>query len=228
MLRAVIFDFNGIIADDEPIHFELFAKVMAEERILITRDEYNLLYLHLNDRDAFRTALERNEKLSNPKIISDLVLRKGNYYRELISNRDLLFPDAAEFIRKTAYQYPIAIASGALNEEIEYILRRAGLLQLFPVIIGAEKAVQGKPHPECYLTALRDLNIHFEKTPVIEPFEVLVIEDSIGGIEGAHRAGMLCLAVTNSYSKNELLEADFIVESLSKIDFKMVLKHFEK
>ncbi len=228
MLRAVIFDFNGIIADDEPIHFELFAKVMAEERVIISRDEYNLLYLHLNDRDAFKTALERYEKMNDPGIISNLIQRKSAYYHSLISNRDLLFPDAAGFIRKTASHYPVAIASGALNEEIEFILNRGGLLELFPVIIGAEKAVQGKPHPECYLNALSGLNVYYGKNPEIKPSEVLVIEDSIGGIDGAHRAGMLCLAVTNSYPENELLEADFIVDSLSEVNFKQVQTRFEK
>jgi beta-phosphoglucomutase len=228
MLRAVIFDFNGIIANDEPIHFELFAKVMAEERLIISRDEYNLLYLHLNDRDAFKTALERHQKTDSPGIISNLIKRKSAYYNELISNRDLLFPDAAAFIRKAASRYPVAIASGALNEEIDFILSRAGLLELFPVIIGAERAVQGKPHPECYLNALGCLNAYYGKNPEIKPSEVLVIEDSIGGIDGAHRAGMLCLAVTNSYHKNELLEADFIIDSLSDFDFKQVQTRFEK
>lgn len=227
MLRAVIFDFNGIIANDEPIHFELFAKVMAEERVIISRDEYNLLYLHLNDRDAFKTALEKHEKTEGQGFISSLIKRKSAYYNKLISDRDLLFPDAAEFIRKTAARYPVAIASGALNEEIEFILNRAGLLDLFPVIIGAERAVQGKPHPECYLNALKGLNVHYGRNPEMKPSEVLVIEDSVGGIDGAHRAGMLCLAVTNSYPKNDLIEADFIVDSLNEFDFNQVQSRFE-
>ena len=154
MLRAVIFDFNGIIANDEPIHFELFAKIMAEERVIISSDEYNLLYLHLNDRDAFNTALDRHAKNCSPEIILNLIKRKSSYYNDLVFNRDLLFPDAADFIRKTFSNYPIAIASGALNAEIEFLLKREGLLELFPVIIGAERAIQGKPHPECYLNAL--------------------------------------------------------------------------
>jgi len=228
MLKAVIFDFNGIIANDEPIHFELFARVMAEERIIITRDEYDLLYLPLSDRDAFKTALERHEKLNNPKIISELVQRKSIYYNEVISNRDLLFPDAAEFIRKAAHHFPLAIASGALNEEIEFILDRAGLMEFFPIIIGADKAVHGKPHPECYLNALKELNLYFKRNPPIVPSEVLVIEDSLGGIEGAHRAGMICLAIPNSYSKADLIEADFISDSLSEVDFKVVQNRLEK
>ena len=228
MLRAVIFDFNGVIADDEPIHFELFARVMLEERILVSRDEYNLLYLHLNDRDAFHTALVRNERFATPEIVGGLIRRKSRYYDELIFSRDLLFPDAAEFIRNAASRYPLAIASGALNHEIEFILKKGGLLELFPVIIGAEKTVRGKPDPECYLTALGALNTYHGKNPPISPSEVLVIEDSVGGIDGAHKAGMVCLAVTNSYPKHELLEADFIVDKLSEIDFKSIQPRFEK
>lgn len=228
MLKAIIFDFNGIIADDEPIHFELFARVMAEERILISREEYNQLYLHLNDRDAFETGIKRHDQTVPLEKINQLIHRKSAYYNDFITTRDLLFPDAADFIKKAALLYPLAIASGALCGEIEFILKKAGLLDSFPVIIGAEKAVHGKPHPECYLTALTELNKHFKKNPSIKPSEVLVIEDSVGGIVGAHHAGMVCLAVTNSYPENDLIEADFIVDSLSDIDFLKIGHRFEK
>lgn len=228
MLKAIIFDFNGIIADDEPIHFELFARVMSEEGITIPREEYNRLYLHLNDRDAFQTALAMNRRPVLPGHISKLIQKKSNYYNKLISNRDILFPDAADFIKSTAAHYPLAIASGALNEEIAFILGRGGLMEHFPIIIGAEKAVQGKPHPECYLKALSGLNDFLRKIPPMKASEVLVIEDSVGGIEGAHRAGMVCLAITNSYPRQELLKADYIFDSLSEIDLKQVQKGFEK
>ncbi|MHB8481762.1 MAG: HAD family hydrolase [Nitrospiria bacterium] len=228
MLKAIIFDFNGIIANDESIHFKLFAKVMAGEQVVISREEYNQLYLHLNDHDAFMTGLQKHNKTFTPESLSKLIHRKTVDYNKVISTQEVLFPDAPDFIRKMAGLFPLAIASGALNAEIEFILKRTKLEEFFPVIIGAEKAVQGKPHPECYLNALQELNTHYKKNPQIKPPEVLVIEDSIGGIEGAHRAGMVCLAVTNSYPKNELNSADFIVDSLSQIDLKKISPNFEK
>jgi beta-phosphoglucomutase len=222
MIRAVIFDFDGTIANTEPIHYELFSKILGEEGIAISQEENSRYYLHLNDQDSFHLALTRNEKLASPEIVASLVNRKSSYFKERINTLDLLFPDAADFIRRTARDYPIGIASGALDGEIELILGKAGLLSLFPVVIGAEKVEIGKPHPECYLEALRRLNLHFQKVPEIKPAEVLVIEDSIGGIEGVHRAGMVCLAVTNSYSRRDLREADFVVDRLSEIDFKSI------
>ena len=228
MLKAIIFDFNGIIANDEPIHFDLFAKVMAEEQVVISREEYNQLYLHLNDHDAFETGLRKHDKTFTPENLSKLIHRKTGYYNKVISSLEVLFPDAPDFIRKAAGLFPLGIASGALNTEIEFILKRAGLELFFPVIIGAEKAVRGKPHPECYLNALQGLNTYYKKSPPIKPSEVLVIEDSIGGIEGAHRAGMICLAVTNSYPRNELHGADFVVDSLGEIDLKKISPYFEK
>jgi beta-phosphoglucomutase len=228
MIKAVIFDFDGTIANSEPIHYELFAKVMREEEILISKEENDRYYLHLNDQDSFNLALKRHDKISTPEFVADLVRRKSIYYNNRISTGDLLFEDAGNFIRKAASAYLIAIASGALDGEIEFILGRAGLLEYFPVIIGAEKTVKGKPHPECYLKALQGLNAHFRKNPEIKPGEVLVIEDSIGGIEGAHYAGMACLAVTNSYSKKELREADFVVDSLSKIEFKTIQARLQR
>jgi beta-phosphoglucomutase len=222
MIRAVIFDFDGTIANTEPIHYELFSKIMGEEGIFISEEENNRYYLHLNDQDSFHLALTRHEKLTSAGIVARMVNRKSIYFKERIGSIDPLFPDAADFIRRTARDYPIGIASGALDGEIELILDKAGLLSLFPVIIGAERVEKGKPHPECYLETLRQLNLHFKKEPEIGPSEVLVIEDSIGGIEGAHRAGMVCLAITNSYARSDLKEADFVVDQLSQIDFKAI------
>lgn len=218
MLKAVIFDFDGTIANSEPIHFELFAKVLGEEKIFISKEENDEFYLHLNDKDSFELALRKHGKICSHETISNLVQRKSAYYNQAIVRRDLLFPGASEFIRIAARSYPVAIASGALMGEIQFILSRSDLLDLFPVIVAAEQTEQGKPYPESYLKALLELNAHWKINPEILPPEVLVIEDSVGGVKGARRAEMACLAITNSYSRQLLQDADFIVESFSEID----------
>ena len=228
MLRAIIFDFNGIIANDEPIHFKLFARVMAEEGIPVSREEYDRFYLHLNDHDAFESGLARHGREASSKKLAALTRRKTDDYNKLILTDVALFSDAADFIRKVSGKYPLAIASGALQAEIVTILKRFGLLSLFPVIVGAEKVTRGKPFPDGYLEALKGINLHYRPAPLILPEEVLVIEDSVGGISSARSAGMKCLAVTNSYPAEALKEADFVVGSLSDSDFNRIAGQFEK
>ena len=217
MLRAVIFDFNGIIVDDEPIHFELFQRVLEEEGIKLTEADYYTRYLGCDDRGAFSTAYrEHGRELSQPKL-AQLIERKAAYYREEIKSKMRVFPGVQTLIPELARKLPLAIASGALKHEIEIILSGFGLLAYFRAIVSAEDVTRGKPEPEIFLKALAQLNAAHSNDHPISPAECLVIEDSKEGIRGARRAGMKCLAVTNSHPAELLDEADSIVGSLEGI-----------
>lgn len=216
-LRAIIFDFNGVIVDDEPLHLELFREVLAAERIVLTDADYHDKYLGYDDRGCFTAALRdagRAEDASNEAFIAELIERKAALYVKAIEDRCLLFPGVVELTRRLAGKYPLAIASGALRNEIEIVLSRGGLRDCFREIIAAEDVTVCKPDPEGYVKALAALNA--EQT--ILPGECLVIEDSVAGVEAARRAEMRCLAVTNSYAAEALKEADWIVASLADID----------
>jgi HAD superfamily hydrolase (TIGR01509 family) len=218
MLRAVIFDFNGIIVDDEPIHFELFQKVLGEEGIALTEEAYYGGYLGFDDRGAFSAGYrDNNRQLSDAKLV-ELIDRKAVYYQEAIRNHVAIFPGVKNLIHSLAGELPLAVASGALRQEIETILTTAGLLDYFRVIISAEDVSQGKPEPEIFLKALAKLNGAAEPGNLLKPDECVVIEDSREGIKGARRAGMKCLAVTNSHRASLLSEANAVVKSLEAID----------
>jgi HAD superfamily hydrolase (TIGR01509 family) len=217
MLRAVIFDFNGIIVDDEPIHFKLFQKVLGEEGIVLTEETYYARYLGFDDRGAFSAGYrDNNRQLSDAKLI-ELIDRKAVYYQDAIRNHVAIFPGVKNLIHSLAGKLPLAVASGALKQEIETILTTAGLLNHFQVIVSAEDVNQGKPEPEIFLKALAKLNAAACDN-LLMPAECLVIEDSKEGIKGARRAGMKCLAVTNSHPAELLNEADAVVKSLEEID----------
>ena len=217
MLRAVIFDFNGIIVDDEPIHFELFRRVLNEERITLTEEEYYARYLGFDDRGAFTAAYrEHGQPLSQPKL-DELIERKAAYYREDIKTKMRVFPGVESLIPNLARKLPLAIASGALRNEIEIILSSIGLFNEFRAIISAEDVGQGKPEPEIFFKALAQLNTFLDGEPAISANECLVIEDSKEGVRGARRAGMKCLAVTNSHPPELLAEADSILDSLEGV-----------
>ncbi|MGH7887206.1 MAG: HAD family hydrolase, partial [Candidatus Binatia bacterium] len=128
MLRAVIFDFNGIIVDDEPIHFELFQQVFAEEGIVLTEEAYYARYLGFDDRSAFMAGFADNNRPLDDVKLADLIDRKAAYYQEAIRNHVAIFPGVKSLVIDLAQSLPLAVASGALRHEIETILTTAGLI----------------------------------------------------------------------------------------------------
>jgi len=215
MLRAVIFDFNGIIVDDEPIHFELFQKVLAEEGIELTNDAYYARYLGFDDRGAFSFGYhEHNRSLSRQKL-AQLIERKSVYYKEAIRNHVAIFPGVKKLVADLAQSLPLAVASGALRNEIETILTSTDLIHHFNAVVSAEDVKRGKPEPDIFLQALAALNV--DNSDTIQAGECVVIEDSKEGIKGARRAGMKCLAVTNSHPAELLIDADAVVTTLETV-----------
>jgi HAD superfamily hydrolase (TIGR01509 family) len=218
MLRAVIFDCNGVIADDEPIHFELFRRVLAEEGLELTRAQYYGKYLHFDDRTCFQEALRDRGRAATPQEIAERVARKATYYRVAVAGGLRIFPGVRELVRSLAPDYPLAIASGARREEIDLIVEAAGLAGCFQTVVATEDVRRAKPAPEPFLLALERLNTaRAERNARIEAAQCVVIEDSVGGVEGAKVAGMRCLAVTHTYGAEALAAADRVVGSLEGV-----------
>ena len=224
MLRALIFDFNGIIVDDEPIHFELFKQVLAEEGIKLTEADYYARYLGFDDRGAFTAAYREHGRSLDEKLLARLIDRKAIYYQSEIRSKVRIFPGVEKLVTTLVPVLPLAVASGALRQEIETILSAAGLLKHFAVIISAEDVDHGKPEPEIFLKALARLNAQVEDGHPIDAADCLVIEDSKEGIRGARRAGMKCLAVSNSHPTELLQEANAVVRSLEEVDLSLLEK----
>ncbi len=226
MLKAIIFDCDGVIADTEPLHFATFQKVLAEEGIPLTREDYFDRYLALDDRGCFTRAHADNSKDISSDKLSELIRRKASFVEVVMRESLELFPGVALFIRQAARKYPLAIASGALRHELELILHHGRLKDYFQVVVSAEDVTRGKPHPEPFLKALALINS--ARADAIEPRHCLVIEDSIHGVKAAHEAGMLCLAVTNSYSKYALSQAEWVVESFEDLTIDEIEALFQK
>jgi len=224
MLRALIFDFNGIIVDDEPIHFELFRRVLAEEGIELTEENYYACYLGFDDRGAFGAAYRENGRSLDESLLARLIDRKAAYYQSAIQNKARIFPGVEKLIAALAPRLPLAVASGALRQEIETILTTADLLKHFSVIISAEDVNHGKPEPEIFFKALAALNAQVRNSDRIIAAHCLVVEDSKEGIRGARRAGMKCLAVSNSHPAELLQEANAVVTSLEDVDLSLLEK----
>jgi beta-phosphoglucomutase-like phosphatase (HAD superfamily) len=218
MLRAIIFDFDGVVADNEPIHCAMFQQVLGEIGIFLSKEEYYSDYLGYDDKGCFAAVLEARGKPAPKAVIDDLVVRKGVAYMDYIRTRLTIFPGVPAFVRDAASRYRLAIASGALRQEIEFILEQIGIRKEFEHIISSEDVTQGKPNPEGFLHALEALNrANPDGCRAILAEECLVIEDSIPGIQAAHRAGMKVLAVTNTHAVVDLGEADAVTASLQDV-----------
>jgi beta-phosphoglucomutase len=224
MLRAVIFDFNGIIVNDEPIHFRLFQKVLGEENIPLTEEDYYARFLGFDDRGAFIAGYREHQRpLADAKLV-ELVERKAVYYQDAIRNHVEVFPGVKSLVASLAPILPLAVASGALRHEIETILSTITLRSHFRVIVSAEDVSAGKPEPEIFVKALAALNARLDGKENIAAADCLVIEDSKEGVRGARRAGMKCLAVTNSHSAELLGEATAVVNSLEQVTLDFLRK----
>lgn len=212
--RAIIFDFNGVISNDEPLHLELLRRMLIEEKMTFTERDYFEKYLGCDDYRCFQRALVdhgRASEAADGEYLESLIRRKTGYYHEAIHSRDLLFPGIAGLIRELSQDYPLAIASGALRGEIEVALDQAELRHLFAIIVAAEDVRESKPAPEGYLRALTGLRSSRPELENLPASQCLVIEDSVAGVTAAKRAGMQCLAVTTSYPAASLTQADWIV-----------------
>jgi HAD superfamily hydrolase (TIGR01509 family) len=225
MLKAIIFDCDGVIADTEPIHLAGFKRVLTEEGITLSDEDYFEHYLALDDRGCFTKVFAQHRPSMSQTDLNELITRKAGYVEQAMKTGLTLLPGAAEFIHKAAARYPLAVASGALRVEVETVVNRGGLRDCFRAIVAAQDTSRSKPYPDPFIKALELLNK--PNTNRIEARECLVVEDSIHGIRAAQQAGMRCLAVTNSYSREKLSEAELVVDSLLGLSLKAVESLFD-
>ena len=214
-LEAVIFDFDGVLANSEPIHLRVYQILLSEEGLSLASREYYERYLGFDDVTAFE-ALAKDKGLDvSGERMEALIARKTEVFQGLVRTGDVLFPGAATCLRAVAGAVPVAIASGALKHEIEMILDGAGLLELVPVIVAAGDTPRGKPAPDPYARALERLTRRAGRR--LDPARVVAIEDSRLGLQSARAAGLRTLGLTTSYPAEQLLEAERVAPDIGHV-----------
>jgi beta-phosphoglucomutase len=209
VISALVFDFDGVLADSEPLHLTAYQEVLAALGTTLAREEYYARYLGFDDAGVFRALSDdRGWDLSGEQI-ARLIEEKTSAMDALVRETDVLYPGAAEAIAQLAAVWPLGIASGALRHEIAAILRRSGLEPYFKFIVASGDTAAGKPSPDPYRRAAE-----LHGAP---PSACVAIEDSRWGIESAKAAGLWCVGITHTYPVGELLAADAIVGSLSEL-----------
>ena len=212
---AVVFDFDGVLADTEPLHLRIYETLAAEHGFPFTADEYYRRYLGFDDIGVFE-ALSRDKGLRiDGGRLDALIARKTRLFQDLVRETPVLFPGTAACLRALQATCPIAIASGALGHEIALILGSAGLGDLVPVVVAAGDTPQGKPAPDPYMRAMERLSLAQGRH--LRPAASVAIEDSRWGLESAQKAGLLTVALTTSYPERELGHPDLVLPDIADV-----------
>jgi beta-phosphoglucomutase len=228
LLRAIIFDFDGVIVDSEYLIFSLTSQMAAQEGWTVTEDEYFRDYLALDDRGIIEYLYQSHGRPVDAKHRDALIEWKFRAYQEIIRNGLPPMPGAIEFVKKAAASYPLAIASGSLRVEIEHLLDMLGLRGLFSVLATADDCERSKPNPEVYLRALERLRqLPSLRHQPLAAGECLAIEDAPLGTVAAHKAGMKCLALAHSRSCDELRHADWVYREFDEVDLAVIAATFD-
>lgn len=231
MLKAVLFDFNGVIINDEPLHDRLLEQILLEENLRFKPDEFRAVCLGRSDRVCLNDLLTRRGRVPTDENLNKLVARKSNLYQLQIESMEKLpiYPGLTDLLFQVrAAKLPIGVVSGAVRAEIEQVLKRADLAEYFSVIVAGDEIKTSKPDPEGYLLAVDRLNQQFPDLQ-IQPQNCLAIEDTFPGIEAAKKAGMQVVGVANSYPFHMMQRyANWAVDYLNELEFDRVKEVFAK
>jgi len=213
-VRAVVFDFDGVLADSEPLHLEAYQALLEPHGIHLDQQTYCERYLGYDDEGALRRIAADNGLLLGDEEIELLIVEKGHVFEALVGSRDVLYPGAADCVRRLAAAWPIGVASGALRADIDLMLRGAGIQPLFKFIVAAGDTDRTKPAPDPYLRAA---DLHG-----VPPGACVAIEDSHWGLDSARAAGMRTIAITHTYPRDTFADADVVVDSLNELTLDLI------
>jgi beta-phosphoglucomutase len=216
MLNAVIFDFDGIIVDTEPLHYKAFQELLVPLGLGYSWEQYLEQYLGFDDRDAFKEAFRAGGRPLSDQELKALMEAKAGAFQTIVSVGVAAYPGVVELIRSLSGTLPLALCSGALRSDIDPILVQLGLTGAFDTLVTADEVAASKPDPESYRLAVQRLQEIYPGR--IDATASLAIEDTPAGIASATGAGLKVLAVTNSYPKERLTGAVKVVDCLAGVD----------
>lgn len=206
--RAVIFDMDGVLINSEPLHFLATQEILAMHGVEMSEADYYGRYIAYSDWEIMELLLP--DAPARPAATQ----AKSRRYLELVASGIPPFPDGLGLLMRTD-GWRVALATGSMRHEAELALGSLGIRERFHAIVTREDCVNGKPHPEPFLRAAGELGVC--------PARCVVIEDSPGGIQAAKSAGMACVAVTHSCAREQLREADLVVDDLGRVDLRVLL-----
>lgn len=224
-LKAILFDFNGVIINDEPIHEELIADLLLGENLRSQPGEFAEICLGRSDRACIWELLSRRGRVLSENDLDRLIAKKSVAYTAKLSAMEELpsYPGLAELIEKFSQaELKLAVVSGALRSEVELVLERLNLRQYFPIIVAGDDITTSKPKPDGYLLAVKQLNQAYPDL-ALEPENCLAIEDTFAGIQAAKAAGISVVGVAHTYPFHMLQrQANWAIDYLSDLELERV------
>jgi beta-phosphoglucomutase len=213
--RAILFDFDGVIVNSEPLHFRAFQEVLKREHIELSEQEYYEELIGFDDKNAIRHVFAKHHIPLAPGTFLRVMTKKTEGMMDLIRTAPPhALSGVEEFVRGLWRNYPLAVCSGAVREEIEAMLEGVSLRDCFGTIVAAEDVTKGKPDPEGYLLTTRLMSEKMKLDKPLRPSDCLIVEDAPAVIRSVKKEGFPVLAVATSYPPASLGEADWVVESL--------------
>jgi len=206
--RGVVFDLDGVLIDSEPLHLRAYQAVLAGYGVSLTREDYYARYIVYPDREVLE------QLLPDRRAVQAAMAAKQQRYLELIGTGPPAFADGLALLARMD-GWRVALATGSRREEAELSLRALGIRHRFQTVISWEDCLRGKPDPDPYLRAAEGLGLPAGRC--------VAVEDAPGGVRAAKAAGMRCVGVTHSCSRERLREADLVVEDLAGLDLAGVL-----
>jgi beta-phosphoglucomutase len=208
-IRAIVFDFDGVLADSESLHLKAYQAILEPHGIHLDMKTYCERYLGFDDEGSIRQVVADYNLMLADEEIEVLLKQKARIFEKFVAKGDVLFPGAAACVKRLGAAWPLGIASGALRGEIELMLRGASLASAFRFIVAAGDTDLTKPAPDPYLRAAE---MHG-----VPPAECAAIEDSHWGLQSAREAGMRTIAVSHTYPRSSLTDAHLVVDSLDEL-----------
>ena len=219
-LKAVFLDFCGVIINDEAINQELIADILLYENLRADSDEYTQYCRGRSDRACLKDILANRGRILSDEYLNRLLKNKAQGYRQRIDQfAEIPLPQSlTEFLTQLKTQnIAIALVTGAIRSEVEYVLEKVKLAAYFDLIVAGDDLDSSKPEPEPYLLAAQKLNL--------EPAECLAIENNPIGIEAAKRAKIQVVGISNLYPLHMLQrQANWTVDDFMEIELDRVDK----
>ncbi|MBH8564402.1 HAD family phosphatase [Nostoc sp. CENA67] len=228
-LKAILFDFNGIIIKDEAIHLQLIDEILIEENLQPQKVSERQASLGRSDRACFEELLSNRGRVATEEYLTGLLNRKAKAYAVEIEKLEKLpiYPGVEDLIYQVrSRNLKIGLVSGAIRKEIEFVLNRAKLAEYFQVIVSGDDVNTSKPKPDGYLLAVERLNQQYPDLN-LQPQECLAIEDTPAGIQAAKRANMQVVGVANTYPFHMLQRCcNWTVDYLTDLELERVQEVF--
>lgn len=226
MLKAIVFDFDGVVVDSEPVHYQAFMEIGRGLGIAFDYEHYLRHYIGYDDRDAIRAMLIEAGLPTGDEHLAKLREQKQRAFEKLVSQGAAAIPGAVELIDEAHAHMPIAVGSGATTLDIELMLASLGRRDRFEVIVSADHVSRSKPDPATYRMAVEQLATKHPDLDLL-PEDCLAIEDTAAGIESARGAGLMTLGITTTGSASSLSRANRVEPGLQGVSLATLRQWFD-